>query len=448
MSRNHSFALVVALASTLAAGCTGFGAVYPSRPAETPGEAIADPTPAKLVMHLTVTSAGLKSAIEDNLPQTGEGTFPLLGKDRKFTWKRSPVTLRFMQGRIGLDLHVDANADLPISSLDIGLDFKILAEPVVTSEYQAKLQSLDVTVTSNDRTIKLADTVGDVLKKMKTEIEGKLNAFSFDLKPMIQPAYDRVSKPIDLPLGEAHGCAMLKVLGVEAGPTVLADGFEKDIALVIAPSITIPCAAAEAAPTLPPLANVASLPSGPFTVSLPIAARYDELAKAMTLAFTDGKLFFAKDFPGLYMEKPEVYAAKDQLVLKLHIAGPIDKYGINTTLNGDIFMSGHPVVEDNELRVPDLEPTIETSNFLLGLKAALDGNTIRDQARAALHLDIGERLKAVKDKLSSDLAFGNGQGCLKAQANKIEVSGVHVHSAYLRVYVGITGSASVYMPCP
>jgi hypothetical protein len=37
---------------------------------------------------------------------------------------------------------------------------------------------------------------------------------------------------------------------------------------------------------------------------------------------------------------------------------------------------------------------------------------------------------------------------LKAQANKIEVSGVHVHSAYLRVYVGITGSASLYMPCP
>ena len=443
-----SFALVVALSSTLAAGCTGFGAVYPARPAESPGEAIADPTPSKVVMHLTVTSAGLKSALEENLPQTGEGTFPLLGSERKFTWKRSPATLRFTQGRIGIELHVDAVADLPVSNLNIGLDFKILAEPVVTSEYLAKLQSLDVTVTSNDRLIKVADAAAGVLGKMKTEIEGKLNAFSFDLRPMIATAHERVARPIDLPLGEAHGCAMLKVLGVEAGPTVLADGFEKDIALVIAPSITIPCAESEVTTTLPPLANVASLPSGPFTVSLPIAARYDELAKAMTLAFTDGKLYFAKDFPKLYMEKPEVYAAKDQLVLKLHIAGPIDKYGINTTLDGDIFMSGHPTVEDNELRVPDLEPTIETSNFLLGLKAAIDGGTIRDQARAALHLDIGERLKAVKDKLSSDLAFGNGQGCLKAQANKIELSGVHVHSAYLRVYVGITGSASVYMPCP
>ncbi len=27
-------------------------------------------------------------------------------------------------------------------------------------------------------------------------------------------------------------------------------------------------------------------------------------------------------------------------------------------------MTGHPAVVDNELRVPDLEPTIETSNFL------------------------------------------------------------------------------------
>jgi hypothetical protein len=103
---------------------------------------------------------------------------------------------------------------------------------------------------------------------------------------------------------------------------------------------------------------------------------------------------------------------------------------------------------DNELRVPDLEPTIETSNFLLKLKAAVDGNNIRDQARAALKLDIGERLRSVKDKLSTNLAFGNGQGCVKAAADKIEVSGVHVHANYLRVYVGVVGRASVYLPCP
>lgn len=148
------------------------------------------------------------------------------------------------------------------------------------------------------------------------------------------------------------------------------------------------------------------------------------------------------------MADPEVYAAKDQIVLKLHIGGPIHKYGIDLDLNGDLYMTGHPVVVDNELRVPDLEPTLETSNFLLKLGAAIGGNTMRDQARAALKLDLSERLKSVKQKLSTDLAFGNGQGCVKAEADKIEISAVHVHGAYLRVYVSVTGRASVYVPCP
>ena len=91
-------------------------------------------------------------------------------------------------------------------------------------------------------------------------------------------------------------------------------------------------------------------------------------------------------------------------------------------LDGDLFLNGHPAVRDNELTVPDLEPTIETGNFLVKLKAALDGDEIREQARAALRLDIGERLKSVRDKLSTDLGFGSGQGCVKATADKIEVT--------------------------
>ena len=435
------------LTATLLAGCAG-GALYPSRPPSTPGEAIADPTPSRVVMHTTITSAGLKNAIEEGVPKTGEGSFPLLGKERKFTWKRSAATVRFNQGRIALELHVDANADMPVSSLDIPLDFHIVAEPVITSEYVAKLQSLEVKVDSTGRLVKFADTVADVLGKVKKEVEGKLVDFSYDLRPLLGEAFQRVAKPIDLPLGDAKGCAALKILGVEAGPTVLADGFEKDLALIIAPSVTIPCAVGSAPQSLPPLANVAMIQPGPFTVSIPIAARYDELQKAMGLAFTNGKLFFAKDFPELYLADPEVYAAKDQIVLKLHLGGPVSKYGLNLDLEGDIFMTGHPTVVDNELRVPDLEPTIETSNFLLKLKAAMDGNTIRDQAKAALKLDIGERLRAVKDKLSTDLSFGNGQGCVKASADKIEVSGVHVHANYLRMYVGVVGRASVYLPCP
>lgn len=438
------------LAALLASGCVG-GAltpVYPPRPPATPGEPIADPAPSRIVLHTTITGPALTAALEEALPKTGEGTFAFVGGDRRYTYARSPAAVRFGQGRVTIEMHVDANLDMPVSSLDVGLDFQISAEPVVSSSYVARLQSTEVKVTSTDRVVRLADAAADVLEKLKKGVEGKLSEFSYDLIPLLAPAYERVARPLDLPLGEAHGCARFKLIGVEAGPTVLADGIEKDLAFVIAPQVTLPCGPEEDLPPMPPLANVASLPTGPFTVTVPVAASYEELAKAMALTFTDGKYFFSKTYPKLYMEKPEVYAARDQLVLKVHVAGPVEAGGITTTLDGDLYLSGHPTVVDNELRIPDLEPTIETSNFFLGMKAALDGAAIRDQARAALRLDIGERLQAAKDKLSTDLSFAEGRGCLRAQTHKVEVTGVHVHASYLRVYVDATGSASVYMPCP
>jgi hypothetical protein len=57
-------------------------------------------------------------------------------------------------------------------------------------------------------------------------------------------------------------------------------------------------------------------------------------------------------------------------------------------------------------------------------------------------------LKSVRAKLSSELSFGDGQGCLQAGVDKIEVTNVHPHGTYLRVYVSVTARANVYLPCP
>ena len=173
------------------------------------------------------------------------------------------------------------------------------------------------------------------------------------------------------------------------------------------PSITLPCSETpDEVPLLPPLSNVATPNPGPFTVTVPIAASYDELTRAMTLAFADGKLFLSAEYPGVYLEKPEIYEGQGQLVLKLHIAGPVHRLGIDADLDGDLYLVGHPAVVDNELRVPDLEPTIETRNFLLTLKALTDGDRIRDEARAALRLDIGQRIQEARTRLGSGLTFG------------------------------------------
>ena len=439
---------LLAVGCWLSALCScGTGPLYPARPVATPGDAIADPSPARIVVHATVSTETLQKQLDASVPKVGAGTFQLLGGERKYIWQRVSLAVSYLQGRIGVQSQILARVQLPVGEARTTLNLKILAEPVVSSDYVARLQSADVQVTSEDTRLNLAQSLGGALDAIRDQVKQQIDSFRYDLKPLVNDAYQRVAKPIDLPVGDAHACAELRLLAVEAGPTVLADGIEKDLALVVAPAITMPCSPAPAA-ALPPLANVASIQPGPFTVEIPIAARYEELEKAMTAAFTDGKLYFSKDFPQLYLEKPEIYSARDQLIVKLHITGPVHKYGLKLDLDGDLYMAGHPTVIDNELRVPDLEPTIETHQFLLKLKAALDSDSIRDQARAALRLDIGERMKSVRAKLSSELSFGSGQGCLRADVNKIEVKGVHAHDTYLRLYVDVNAQASVYLPCP
>jgi hypothetical protein len=450
MRRVSSFVVLGVAAAVLSvSGCgDGLQAVYPPRPPATPGLPIAEPTPSRVVVHATVSAAALKKALDEQVPSTGAGTFPLLGGERKYSWQRVSTAVSFSRGRIALQAQVLAKVSLPLTELSFPIELKVHAEPVVAADYRARLQSLEVDVTSSDPRLKLAQSAAGALDKIKEQIEEKLKEFTYDLRPILAEAHSRIAKPIEIPLGDARGCAELRVIGVEAGPTVLADGVEKDLALVIAPSVTLPCAASPEAQKLPPLANVAAVPSGPFTVTVPVAARYEELQKAMSLAFTDGKLYFSKELPQLYLSNPEVYTSKDQVVVKLHLQGPVKKGSIKVNLDGDLYMIGTPTIVDNELRVPDLEPTIETRDFLLKLAAAISGAQIRDAARAALRLDIGQRLQSVRAKLSSDLAFGDGQGCLKADVSKIAVTGVHAHASYLRVYVSVTAQAGVYLPCP
>jgi hypothetical protein len=401
------------------------------------------------VAHVAVTSAALRQALDDAAPRTGDGTVRFLGGERPYTWERGALDVGFSQGRVVLRTTIVAKLTVPLKTLELPLELRVEAEPILSSEYAVKLQSVDVQVRSSDTGLAVADRVAGIYDRIAAPIATRLKDFGYDLRPLVSEAYDRVARPIDLPIGEAKGCARLRVLEVEAGPSVFADGIEKDIALVVAPSITLPCADPEGDlhASLPPMSNVATVMPGPFTVTIPIAARYDELTRAMSMAFTDGKLYFSSEYPGLYLEKPEIYESQGALVLKLHIHGPVRKLGIETDLDGDLFLVGHPSVVDNELSVPDLEPTIETRSFLLSLKAMTDGDRIRDEARQALRLDLGERMRDVRDKLGDGLTFAREGGCFRGDVDAIEVTGVHPHAAYVRVYVAVTARARLAMPC-
>lgn len=439
--------LVLASLSLFTA-CAGVP-LYPSRPASSTAPLVADPLPAKLVVHLDATQAGLTHALDESVPTEGETRFDFHG-ERTVKWKRTGFTLRFADARIEVKTDLTLELALPMLGAQvIPLNVTVVGEPIITSDWKARLQGAKVKLESKDMRLRTLQGLGGALEAATKLTEAYIDGYAWDLSPRVKDAYQRVATPIPFTVGDAEACAVLRVTSMEAGPTVIAGGLEKDVALVVEPSVMLPCGVTAIASEPPRLANVATLPSGPFTVVVPVAAKYDELAQAMSAAFTDGKLFFSKSYPQLYLSKPEVYAsARDELVVKLHLEGPIEAAGLKATLDGDLYFSGHPVVIDNELRIPDLEPTVDTKSFLLGLKASLDHNGIRDQAREALKLDLGARFEAVRNKLSKDVGFGGDLGCMRAHVAKIEVTGVYPHASYLRVYVATTAQASVHLPCP
>src|SRR5579883_3355601 len=106
----------------LGVACSRFGPLYPPRPAPQDGPPIADPQPARVVVHLAVTSAAMRAALDDAAPRSGEGTFPLLGSERGYTWERGPMDLAFSQGRVVLSTKVQARVAIPLRPMELPLE--------------------------------------------------------------------------------------------------------------------------------------------------------------------------------------------------------------------------------------------------------------------------------------------------------------------------------------
>ena len=206
-----SFVSVVSLSAVSLSGCSRFGAVYPPRPPASPSAPVADPTPSRIVTHVSVTSGALKSSLDETVPKTGDGDFQLAGSPRHYAWTRTPLEVSFSQGRLILDTRIDTKVDVRVSSFDFPIELRVAAEPVVNTDYKVKLQSIDVKVTSSDRRLRVADSVGGVFETIRSQVYQKLQEFEYDLRPTLAEAYARVARPLEIPIGDAKGCATLKV---------------------------------------------------------------------------------------------------------------------------------------------------------------------------------------------------------------------------------------------
>ena len=188
-------------------------------------------------------SAALRQALDDAAPRTGDGTVRFLGSDRPYTWERGPLDVGFSQGRVVLKTHDPREADGPAQ------DARAPARAARRGGAHPQLRVRGEAPVGR-RAGALVGHGALGRRSRRRDLRPHRGAHrgaaqGLRLRPAAAPVGGvraRGSKPIELPIGDAKGCARLRVLEVEAGPTVLADGIEKDIALVVAPSITLPCA--------------------------------------------------------------------------------------------------------------------------------------------------------------------------------------------------------------
>ena len=450
--------------------------LYPPRPAGASAPPLADPPLSRPTMHLTLTRAGLTALMDALVPVKDGGDYALLGA-RVWGWQRGPFTLAFDDARKAMTAttEVMATVELPGTTLSIPLLVRADVQPVLTSEHRLVLQAVTVKVASSDRRLRLAEATAGVIAHVEQTLTEKLTTMSVDLRPTLSSLHTSLGTPLFLPLSPAQACFALDVRALEAGPTVLADGFEKELALTVAPSLTMPCTMRDpqspggvvvvdeamvaagtlpASSVLPPLKNASGVEGGPFTLTIPVAAGYDELQKAMTLAFPDGRLVFSASQPGLFITDPEVYAADGDVVVRVRLGGFAVASGVQIDVDGDLYLAGRPTVRDNFLEFPDLAPTVATEQALLKAALALKEDELTVAVKKALRLDLSQRLQAVRRKIEGALTKetvlvdGVAPLCTSVEIGRIAVSEVHVHDPYLRAVVTTTALFSASLPCP
>ncbi len=465
--------VVIAACGTTPAGPTPASqtaSLYPKGPVATSSPPVADPPLQRPTLHLTISRSGLQSLLDALIPRTDTGNYALLGA-RAWSWSRTPFALAFDDARKSMTATTDVTAtvELPGTAMQIAMKVAADAQPVFTAQHKLVLQAVKVSVRSDDRRIKMAEFGAGLTAHVEKTLQEKLTTLQVDLAPAFGALHEKLGAPMFLSIGEASACFTLDVRGIEAGPSILADGLEKELALTVAPSLTLPCTVAgkdgrpmtltEAAganarelPPLPALRNSSGIEGGPFTLSVPVAAGYAELQKAMWAAFPDGKLFFSKEHPGLYITDPRVSSAAGEVVVVVRIGGHVEK-GVRIDVDGDLFLTGRPAVRDNFLEFPDLRPTIETEQALLAVAIALQEVELTTAVRKALRLDLSARLAAVKEKLVDALSMekvvveGVPPLCTRAELGRLEIKEIAVHDPYLRATVTTTALLSASLPC-
>jgi hypothetical protein len=440
----------LAVVTLALAGCAHDPPPPPSAPA--PGGVVAGgPRPSTAVLHLSLAGDALRAAIDQQIPQSPSGDFTLHGIKLRASLSREPVDLHFENDRVVLHTTGTISVFGPVTGYNhkIPIDLTVRAAPVVASDYQVRLQDVDVDLhPTNPLLEKAAEVVGG-LRWVDGLMRGKLGEVTYDLRPLLAQGATWANTPVKLPIDD-KSCVRARVSAVMAGPTILAGGFEKNLALVIAPSVYVEgatptgqCDPTTPPPPLPLLQNVEALQPGPFTVELPIDLDYGVVSREFGKRFIPAGGLRATPDHDLFLDQPRVYPSSGKMVIAMHLSGKVGRY----QENGEIYLAGNPSAENGRFTVPDLAVTVESKDYLLKLANVVMSDDMAKSASAQMDFDLRPTIDSITANLTRRFPVEN-LGCLIAGVDHVDVLGFEFHDASMRVRLAVTAHAEMDAPCP
>ena len=197
MPRSRLRPVPALLASLTLLSCAGprieSQSLQPPPPAANGGRPVSDPPPSRIVIHTTIFREALTRKMAESLPRTGEGDAQMFaGQTLHYTWQREPVTLKFDRGRVVVGVNVTGRYTM-LGERELPITITIAAEPVMTADFKALLQSTEVKVVATG-------PVDGVNRAIEAKLHGlvtkTLEEFRYDVRPLLsssEPERDDIS---------------------------------------------------------------------------------------------------------------------------------------------------------------------------------------------------------------------------------------------------------------
>lgn len=251
---------------------------------------------------------------------------------------------------------------------------------------------------SRNRTLNKLNQGNNISGKIQDFFNGQTTSLDADLlnniylRLAIGRAWDALQNPIRL---NYNLSLLLNPQAVQISPPARKGDTARVVVGLVAKPKLVSGDMAKASPQSPPsFSMVQGLPENGFHIALDNELSFDFISKELTKKLEGKSYLFDKK--NIIIEQITMYGSGNLAVIKVKVTG---------TAKGTIYLTGIPAYDESAmtLSINNLEYTVETKNVLAKVADWLLHTGLRDNLAGQTTWFIGDKIDAVKDRLSDAL---------------------------------------------